>query len=163
MENDSPQYRSAMDTAVRLLTRRRHSRGELARKLAERHFSKAVIDRILDQCERLDYIDDAAAAEAYIEELKARGHGPRQVKRAMAGKAFAPELVDTVLHSRYPDDEERRIAARCLAKKAAVFVRETNLWKRKQKIYRFLYGRGFSPEVISAAVAEFDPTLLLRR
>ena len=157
VKTDRASGQSAMDTAVRLLTRRRHTRGELAKKLMDRGFGRSVVDSTLDKCEALDYIDDAATADAYIDELKAKGYGPRHVRRAMARKGLAPALIDAVVARRYAADAERAVAEQCITKKAAVFRRETDRWKRKQKMYRYLHGRGFSPAVISAVVADVDP------
>ena len=66
----------------------------------------------------------------------------RSVKR-LSGAA-----IEKILSENYPGVDEYEQAGRLLEKKMRTFARETDPKKRSDKIYRFLYSRGFSPAVI---------------
>lgn len=153
MEKETIQFRSAMDTAVRILTSRSHTAQELARKLKKRRIKPAVVEKVLAECERLNYIDDADTARRYVAELKSKGYGRRHVSVAMRKKGIAADTAEIALEDGYSDTEEKEIALKMLEKKKSTFTREKDNYKRKGKIYRYLYARGFSPESI-ASVSE---------
>ena len=151
MNRDDIQFRSAMDTAVRLLTNRAHTARELARKLEKRRIKPAVVEQVVAECARLNYIDDAETARRYVAELKAKGYGRRHASVAMQKKGIAADTAEITLENSYSAAEEKEIALKMLEKKESTFTREKDRYKRRGKIYRYLYGRGFSPETIASA------------
>ena len=152
MEKDELQFRSAMDTAVRILTSRSHTAQELARKLKKRRIKSVLVEQVVAECEHLNYIDDADTAQRYLEELKRKGYGRRYVKSAMRKKGLAADTIESIIEDGYLSSEEGETAAAMVAKKQSAFNREKDPRKRKSKIYRFLYSRGFSPDVISETI-----------
>jgi regulatory protein len=146
------QFKSAMDTAVRILTSRSHAAGELARKLTKRRIKADVIEQVVAECKRLKYLDDEETARLYLRELKSKGYGRRYVRNAMHRKGLAAETVESSLAEGYSTSEERENAESLVEKKHATFNREKDPRKRKSKIYRYLYTRGFSPDVITGAI-----------
>ena len=152
MEKDAIQLKSAMDTAVRILTRRAHTAHELSLKLRKRRIRETIVEQIVAECVRLNYIDDEDTARRYVAELKSKGYGRRYVRTAMQKKGLAADIVEIALEEGYSDSEEKAIAVKMLEKKKSTFTREKDRYKRKGKIYRYLYARGFSPETISAVM-----------
>ncbi len=137
-----------MDTAVRLLSQRDHTRGELHRKLAQRGMDKEVIERVLAECERLDYLNDARAAQHYTGELQRKGYGCRHIRMALKKKGVNTRVIDQTLSTCDADGQEPAAAENAFQKKRRRFDREPDQQKRREKIYRFLYSRGFSSAVI---------------
>lgn len=145
--NDSQNsFRKAMDTAVRLLARRAHTKHEIRQKLKHRRFTADVIANVISECERLNYVNDEAAGRFYLRELRAKGYGRRRIRLSMKKKGLNSELTDTLLAEENIDEME--IARKAVSKKMAAFNREKDMRKRKEKIFRFLYSRGFSSSVI---------------
>jgi SOS response regulatory protein OraA/RecX len=56
--------------------------------------------------------------------------------------------IEKIFSENYPGVDEYEHAGRLLEKKMKTFERVADLKKRREKIYRFLYSRGFSPAVI---------------
>ena len=139
-----------MDTAVGLLARRAHTAHELVLKLKKRRIRGEIIERVLAECARLNYIDDEDTARRYVAELKSKGFGRRHVSVAMQKKGIAADTAEIALEDGYSDTEEKEIALKMLEKKKSTFTREKDRYKRKGKIYRYLYARGFSPETIAS-------------
>ncbi len=103
-------------------------------------------------CKCLNYIDDEDTARLYLKELKLKGYGRRYVRSAMHKKGLAVETIESRLEQGYSNSEESTNAEKLIEKKQSTFNREEDPRKRKSKIYRYLYSRGFSPDVITEAI-----------
>jgi regulatory protein len=138
----------AMNTAVRILANRDHSKYELKQKLRQRGFTNKVIDTVIAECERFNYIDDLRTAHVYISQLKRKCFGKRYVRMALKKKRLSGNAIENILLENYPDTDETEKAGKLLEKKMEAFARETDQKKRREKMYRFLYARGFKTEII---------------
>ncbi len=85
--------------AIRLLAGREHSRAELRRKLLARDGSPAEIDGILDDLERDGHLSDQRFAESWLRSRIGRGQGPLRIRRDLAAKGVADELIERVFDS----------------------------------------------------------------
>jgi regulatory protein len=139
----------ALNAAVRILTHRDHSKYELKQKLQQRGFASEVIDTVILACERLNYIDDKRTARVYISQLKRKRFGIRHIRMALKKKRLYGVAIEDILLDNYAKTEERKNADKLLEKKMKTFKREEDLKKRRDKIYRFLYSRGFNKDIIA--------------
>ncbi len=146
--------RQAMNTAVRMLSRRDHSRFEVRQKLKQRGFSSEAIRAAVNECERLNYIDDQRTARVYIGQLVRRGFGFRRIAIELKKKGLQGRPIEAILEQQKVEIDEREIARRVLQKKIKSFAREADRKKRREKIYRFLDYRGFNRSTISALIKE---------
>jgi regulatory protein len=71
-----PQTADIRQVALRLLARRDHAIGELARKLRERGFGTDEIKPVLVEFEREGWLSDARFAEVFVRSRIDRGQGP---------------------------------------------------------------------------------------
>jgi len=138
----------AMNTAVRILTHRDHSRYELKQKLRKRGYGSSVIDTVIAECERLNYINDPRTAHLYILQLKRKCYGKRYIRMALKKKRLSSRAIENTLLQNYSEADESKNAGKLLEKKKERFAREPDPQKKSDKIYRFLYSRGFSKEII---------------
>jgi regulatory protein len=145
-------YRKALNDALRWLAGRDHSKYELGRKLSRRGAPPAVVDRVLRKCEDLGYLDDNRTAELLIGLLARKGYGFKRIRHELQLKGLGGR--SQILDACFAKYDEHEIAARIFRKHAARFDREGDLKKRKEKIYRFLYGRGFSREVVLKTIRD---------
>jgi len=144
--------KSALNTALRILTRRDHSRYELVRKLKQRGFSKEDIDDAVSACENLDYINDERTAKIYIRQLKRKGYGKKRIQLELNKKSLKGARIQHILDESVSAIDEQEGAERILKKNMKRFEREKDALKRRDKIYRFLHARGFSREVIANTI-----------
>jgi len=140
--------KDAMNTAVRILTYRDHSKYELKRKLKQRGFTSEVIDTVIIECQRLNYIDDQRTARVYISQLKRKCFGKRHIRMALKKKRLSGAVIEKILLENYTEAEDRENAGKLLKKKMKTFNREEDSKKRRDKIFRFLYSRGFNKDII---------------
>ncbi len=66
LELPGTDYQRALNSALRILTGRDHSRYELVQKLKQRGFLPDIIEKVVLECERLDYVDDNRTSRVYI-------------------------------------------------------------------------------------------------
>ena len=150
--NSNDSYRKALNTALRILTRRDHSKHELSQKLKSRGYAAEIIDKVISECERFDYIDDERTTQVFIRQLQRKGYGRKRIQFELNSKGLRGKHLQTVLSKSISDADECRSAEKIFRFQARRFDREKDVLKRKDKIYRFLYGRGFSKAVISELI-----------
>lgn len=146
--------RQALERAVRLLAMREHGRCELKRKLLQRGLDAGSVRAALDECERLGYIDDRRAAELFARSRARQGFGPRSVRQGLQRRGFDTRLIASVL-APYTGEAAQNAAARSAAQKKLRQLRpDQDPRRRKEKLYRFLAARGFSPRAARQAVLD---------
>ena len=147
---------SALNTALRILTPRDHSKYELVQKLKQRGFTRADIDDAISACMRFDYINDVRTAKVYIRQLKRKGYGKKRIGLELNRKGLKGDRIRGILDQSVSEADERRGAARILKKNIKRFEREKDRIKRRDKIYRFLHARGFPPGIIAEYLKGYD-------
>lgn len=138
--------------ALRLLSSRALSAAELGQRLLARGFTSAEVAQELRRLQRAGLLAEEELARALVQRKLASGHGPlalraalrqRQVEEAAASKALA-EVTG----------EELELAlGRALEKALARFGQE-EASQRRQKVVRYLLGRGF-PLALSLRATAF--------
>jgi len=156
-QNDSDKmiYQKALNTAIRLLTRRDHSGYELTQKLKQRDFAVDIVDKTIAECRRLNYLNDDRTARGFVRELKRKGYGKKRIQLELKRKGLTGKTVARILAEKVSESDERVGAERILQKNKKKFERETDPLKRRDKVYRFLHARGFSGEVITGIINKY--------
>jgi len=92
-----PPSRPPLQHALALLTRREHSRTELARKLHGRGHEGDDVDAAIERLAADGWQDDARFAEALLRHRAASGYGPRWIRAELATHALPDALIQTTL------------------------------------------------------------------
>lgn len=151
-KQEDPEYR-ARSLALRLLARREHSRQELALKLRQRRLPQDVIETVLDEYERENWLDDARFAEVFARQRMDMGYGPVRIQAELQQRGIArmPEALDEI--------EEDEWCARALKAREKRFglqpVNDDLKFKMKQA--RFLSQRGYSGAQVEWALEQTAP------
>jgi len=157
VKNSEPdKSKAALNSALRILTRRDHSRYELVEKLKQRGFSRKDIDDAVSACERYDYINDVRTAQVYIRQLKRKGYGKKRIQLELKKKGLKGSRIHGILDDSVSEPDERQGAEQILKKHLQRFEREREESKRRDKIYRFLHARGFMHEVIVKTIKKLS-------
>ncbi len=134
----------ALDSAVRLLSRREHSAVEICDKLKQKGYSPTEIKEVLDECQRLDLQNDRRFVEIYSRSRIRQGYGPLKISQELSSKGIDKELIRLFLQQ-----EQDNWLAYAL-----------DVWRKKskgqcdlsfeelQKQQRFLLYRGFGMDII---------------
>lgn len=139
--------RLALDAALSRLDRRAHSEKELRRKLSG-NFSGRSIDWAMDELKRLGFIDDAAFAARFAESKSFCGWGPFKIRVELRRRGVEQSIIDGCL-GEMDESAVSAVASVVFERKMKSLTRETDIRKRRAKLFRFMLGRGFPAETIS--------------
>jgi len=138
----------AVDQAVRFLSYRPRSVGEIRRNLADKQIPDAVIDAALERLTRLGYVDDRAFARYWVENRNTfKPISPRALRYELREKGVARADIDAALENLDAHDAAYR-AARSQARR----YRRTTRTTFRNKLGPFLQRRGFDYETIREVV-----------
>ena len=125
--------------ALRFLTRREHSRAELARKLARHAESPQALETVLDELASRKQLSDERYAETRAHWL-ARKYGAAKIRQDLKAHGVADAVIERV--SAEGDLEK---AKAILARK---YREPARTREERAKRARFLQSRGFSYDII---------------
>nr|WP_174805657.1 recombination regulator RecX [Kitasatospora sp. MMS16-BH015] len=141
-EDVDPEVR-ARDICLRLLTGTAKTRKQLADALRRKEIPAEVIERVLDRYEEVGLIDDAAFAQAWVEQRHAgRRLGRRALAQELRTRGVEGELVEQAVAQVEPEDEEA--AARDLVERKLRTTRGLDSQVRTRRLVGMLARRGYA-------------------
>ncbi len=139
---------SPTQRALGLLTRREHSRLELARKLAVRGVEAVDAQAAIDKLAAAGWQDDTRFAESLVRSRASGGYGPAFIRAELGTHALASEAVAAALESYDGDWAEN--ACDLVRRRHPVAL--TGDRDARRKALDFLLRRGFGMEHARAAI-----------
>lgn len=130
---------------MKLLATRDHFRLEIEQKLRVRGYEGDEITATLAELERRGYLNDAAAARAYVRGRVAKGNGRARLAAELGVRGVTGELAREVLAELVPEDDTE--AARAAARRTST--------KDPAALARRLERKGFSGKAIRVVVGEW--------
>lgn len=134
---------SAFERAVGYLSLSPRARKEIDKYLRDKGYEREVINETLEKLDNYHYIDDYGYAQSYIKS-KSKKYGSFRLAAELKKKGIAQSIIDELLDDGGGDDGVTEVAKKYLRSHSAC---------DKQKLKRFLAGRGFSWDSISTAVS----------
>jgi regulatory protein len=145
---DEAVYKKALDKALRALGSRLRSVYEIRERLCLSGAPDGVIDRVISTLMGCGYLNDGQFAAEYAESLRKKGRGARAIKHALRGKGIERGLIAETLENDEAGELEAEACLTALAKKYRCEIDG----ELRRKAFAFLSGRGFSTDVICAAI-----------
>jgi regulatory protein len=144
----------AFDAAMKSLERRLHSRAELEKKLKQKEYDAATIAAVLDNLERMGYVDDARFARTKaLSAAQHKHHGHRRARLELM-KAGVPDAVARKAIEDVYDPHDSLAVARTLAQKKAPHLRKLNPVVARRRLAGMLLRRGFDYETVRPVIDE---------
>lgn len=142
-------YRRAREAAVALLSYRPRSVSEVQRNLSQKGYDLETVERVIASLEEAQLLDDRAFAGYWVEQrLAFKPRSKMALRQELAGKGLARDIIDEALEV-VSDEEMAHRAAAQRGYRWAQLPYDTF----RQKMSRYLQGRGFGYQTISQAVA----------
>ena len=127
-----------------LVSRREHSRHELMQKLDKRFpENMPIIEEALDKLVMNKILDDERFAEMYVNSRARKGFGPKKIEMELYSKKVDAMLISDALETYEAWTEN----AKNELQKKFKGIQPTD-FKSKMKQKQFLFGRGFSTQII---------------
>ena len=142
----------AFDHATRLLGMRMQSERELRTKLGRKDYGPAVIDAVIENLKRLNYVDDAKfAANRAKDQATLKKHGRSRAVQELMKAGVSRDVADKATAEAYVDIDPRESAVE-VAKKKAASLKRFDAETAKRRLIGFLQRRGFDYETVQYAV-----------
>jgi len=148
------QASKALQKCFRWLGIRPRSEKELRDKLKEKQFDPKIINQAIGQIKELGYLNDQEFTRMFIEMKKSKGR--MVIQRELRRKGIDEEIIKNSLAKYYSSDEELESALNLAEKKMCTYKKLPAL-KTKQKLARYLAGRGFNWEIIQEVLHRLAP------
>jgi regulatory protein len=151
----------AREAALRLLSVRARSEGELADRLARKGFDVDVVGEVIEALRQVGLVDDEAFARAWADErARLRPVGPRRLAGELMEKRIDRQTAERVVDETFAACPEIELARRAAAAKGrpgrgGTATRE-EVAKRRRRLFSFLVRRGFSYEVANTVARETE-------
>lgn len=148
---------NAYRAAVRILTKRAKSSGELRRKLREYAYETEAIEWAVSRLLELGVLNDEEYARMVVRsQLSRKPAGRRLLAGKLREKGIEPSIIDRVLEEQLADRDTLE-DARKLARQAVHSISDRHESEvRKRRITGRLARRGFDFDVIREVVDELD-------
>lgn len=158
--NDAEDFVAIREACFRYLSRRDHSSSELKQKVSKKGYKEGDIEQVIENLSDSGYLDDKAFATKFAEEkTELNQWGPKKIRSHLYKKGIDRTIIDKVLTQKTDDLQLQQICVDLVMKRKRYFLREDDDFKRKQKIYRYLAGRGFSGSVIKKSLPRITDKL----
>jgi len=165
--NDDADVR-VREAALNLLSYRMRTRSELKRRLRQKDFRPARIDLCLDQLEAKGFLNDEAAAAAFIRDrLRHRPRGKARLSSELRSKGLDADITNRVINDVFENEGTddlllaRQVAEGWLRRQNQDTVEtlaDTAHSQSREKVRRRLYGhltrRGFRGDALRTAIEE---------
>jgi len=137
-------YQQAYNQAIKYLSFRLHTLGELQDKLLRKRLPQQVVLEVLHRLEELDFLNDERYARVFVENLKQyKDFGYYGIKAKLLRKRIPTEIIARVLDEFFSLEDETKVARR-YAEKLKRRRRSTY-----EKLVRSFSSKGFRTEVIA--------------
>ncbi|MDI1253714.1 regulatory protein RecX [Thermomonas sp.] len=139
---------SPTQRALGLLTRREHSKQELARKLTSRGVEPNDARAVIDKLANAGWQNDARFAELLVRSRANTGYGPVRMRAELATHALSAEIISSALEAFEGDWSDN---ARDLLRRRHPAALSGNR-AAQRKAAEFLLRRGFGMDQVRAAL-----------
>jgi regulatory protein len=134
--------------ALRILSYRFNSEGELRRKLAGKNFERETIDAVIDKLRRENWIDDDRFAAAFVRTRVRKGIGRLRIKRELTAAGVSAGIIATAIGENVPAEGERAAAEKLARKKFTLVRRRSDAEAARNKVAAYLQRQGYDTAVV---------------
>ncbi len=142
----------AYNATVNFLKTRERSKKEISDKLKTKEYSLSVIKKILAKLENLDLVNDKRFAQMFVRDrIKLKPKGKRVLRLELKQKGIDGDIIEKVLEDILDKKKESELVEKVFKK---IESRYSNLppAEQKQKIIKYLLGKGFEWNIIERVV-----------
>lgn len=141
------------ETSLKIIERSYKTKKEMTKKLLEKGYSLEEINETLKFLEEYNFINDESYTKAFIND-RTKTQGKQKIKYALKNKGISDEIIEEELSKLDMEKEKENANILALKKYNILIKRESDKYKLKEKIIRFLISRGYDYEVAKDAVNE---------
>lgn len=146
---EQSEFAKALEYTFRILARQDYSKSRIRQKLLRREVPESVIGEVIAYLEELNYLDERRSVKNLMRSrFEYRHWGPYKVRRSLHQMGYESDTVAEEL--REIDDEQ--VLHYCEEALADYYRRKPDA--DREKVFRFLAGRGFPVHIICQALSK---------
>ncbi len=150
---NAEEYQQVKDSFYDYLSRRDHGSFELKQKALRKGYPGEVIDRVLEEFDRKGLLNDEEFAKKFAgDKFRFKQWGPVKIKNSLLKKGVHKQVAEKAVQNITNDLDQQQICVDLLRKRKRHFMREPDAIKRKQKMYRYLAGKGYTGDIIQKSI-----------
>ncbi|MBI3016071.1 MAG: regulatory protein RecX [Candidatus Tectomicrobia bacterium] len=154
VEEEESRWKAALETAVRYLARRARSRFEVEQRLHKARFEPSLMRRVSSYLEEAGYLDDEAFGRQWARDcLERKPMGARLLRQELIRRGLGEALATAIVRESMDENREHEMALEA-ARKKLKSSRAGSPEKVRERLFRFLIGRGFSYELAQHVIEE---------
>lgn len=136
---------TAKQFAMNYISRRIHSKSELKKKLQQKKIDTGIIDKILNQLEQNNFINDSYFARVFSEEkIRSKRWGKNKIKSELIKRGVDSKIISDVLDEKLSGESEIEKGLELAQRKFRQLLKRNLEHKKIQVgIYSFLISRGY--------------------
>ncbi len=147
----------AKEAAIIYLGHRARSENEVRTKLRRKGFNEEVIATVIRRLHELSYLDDERFAQNYIRtRFKVKGYGPQRLRTELRRLGIAEPLIAQSLEALLPKEDVAERAVLEAKKRLRRLRLETDIRKKRRKLFDFLLRRGHTTDVAREVIEQLD-------
>ncbi len=149
-------FLEAKNSALRFLSRRKHSAFELKQKLMKNKFNSGVIDQMIDHLKSINLLDDLEFAKAFVRDrLNFKPSGRRSLMNELKKRGIAEQTALQVLNENLSDNNEEQ-SARAIAEKYLLRLKRFDADTQKRRLFGYLMRKGYASSMINSIITDMN-------
>lgn len=133
-----------------LLEKRMYSTEILREKIETKFGASKEVDYMIKRLQELNYLNDKVFCETFVRNrINLKPSGKYKLSQELKLKKISPEIYEPILDN----IDEEPLARQALEKKQKT-LNEKDPYKKKDKLMRYLLGRGFGYDVVKNVLSE---------
>lgn len=144
------EYKGALRYALRRLMLKAQPSSELKKSLKDHYVSTEIIDKVIQECQRLGYLNDSQWYSSYAESLVRKNYGPKIILMKLRAKGLSEQKANLLMANIGLNTDPKSQILHLINTKYR--TRDLSDEKTRQKVISALYRKGFSFEDILSVV-----------
>lgn len=141
------------ESALRTIEKSYKTEKEIRDKLLSKEFDSETVDNTIDFLIEYGFIDDSKFVSMYIKD-RIRTQGRNKIRYSLISKGVNKLLIEEAFSTLDRDDEMERAIVLCEKKYLNISKREDDDFKIKNKLTRYLLGRGYDYDIAKEVIKE---------
>ena len=141
------------ELALRTIERSYKTEKEIRDKLLAKEFDIETVDSTINFLIEYGFIDDSKFVSMYIKD-RIRTQGRNKIRYSLISKGVNKLLIEEAFSTLDRDDEMERAIILCEKKYLNISKREDDDFKIKNKLTRYLLGRGYDYDIAKEVIKE---------
>lgn len=149
-------YERALAKAMRYCSFQERCQLDLTNRFIAWDVKKENFDKLLDVLIADDFLNENRYVEAYVRgKFRIKKWGKNKIKMGlMAKRVYDEKLFNTVVETEILEEDYLKTLQTLVEKKSLLII-ESDEFKKRDKLYRYMLGKGYESELVSKELNKY--------